>query len=93
MLLSNAATVNAMPRLEIYTDDVLCTHGVTVGDLDETVLFYLQSRGLSKEKARSILLKAFATVVLDKISCGVMKEVMGNMCPHSIATILGEYHG
>ena len=93
MLLSNAATVNAMPRLEIYTDDVLCTHGVTVGDLDETVLFYLQSRGLSKDKARSILLKAFATVVLDKISCGVMKEVMGNMCPHSIATILGEYHG
>ena len=67
ILLSDAATVNTKPQLEIFADDVKCSHGCTIGQLDEEGLFYLQSRGISKEMARSLLVHAFAIDILAHI--------------------------
>jgi Fe-S cluster assembly protein SufD len=68
LLLSNLAEMDVKPELEIYADDVKCSHGSTTGQLDETPLFYLMSRGISKDDARRLLLEAFLVEVLDKIS-------------------------
>lgn len=64
ILLSDNATVNTKPQLEIYADDVKCSHGCTVGQLDEEALFYLRSRGISEKAAKSLLVHAFAIDVL-----------------------------
>ncbi|MFQ5423792.1 MAG: Fe-S cluster assembly protein SufD [Phycisphaerae bacterium] len=60
LLLSESALVDSKPQLEIFADDVKCTHGATVGQIDEEAVFYLQSRGLSRDAARSLLIYAFA---------------------------------
>jgi Fe-S cluster assembly protein SufD len=67
VLVSDEASVNSKPQLEIFADDVKCSHGCTVGSLDEEALFYLRSRGLSQENARSLLLRAFALDILENI--------------------------
>jgi len=67
LLLSRKAEVNAKPDLEIYADDVKCAHGATVGQLDEIALAYLRSRGIDKDTARAMLLRAFALQILDRI--------------------------
>ncbi|MFZ9029057.1 MAG: SufD family Fe-S cluster assembly protein, partial [Crocinitomicaceae bacterium] len=59
VLLSDDATVNSKPELEIYADDVKCSHGSTTGQLDEEAVFYLRSRGLSENSARQLLVTAF----------------------------------
>jgi Fe-S cluster assembly protein SufD len=74
ILLSNNATINTKPQLEIFADDVKCSHGCTTGQLDEESLFYLRARGLDKEQARALLLTAFAGEVLDKISLESLKN-------------------
>lgn len=68
LLLSNLTEMDVKPELEIYADDVKCSHGTTTGQLDETPLFYLMSRGISKEDARRLLLEAFVGEVLEKIA-------------------------
>lgn len=68
LLLSEAATMNTSPQLEIYTDDVLCTHGATVGQLDQAALFYLRSRGIAKNRARQLLTTAFAQEITDQFA-------------------------
>jgi len=67
VLLSDNATVNAKPQLEIFADDVKCSHGCTVGQLDEDALFYLQSRGIAEKVAHSLLVRAFATDILEHV--------------------------
>ena len=67
ILLSDDATINTKPQLEIFADDVKCSHGCTVGQLDEEALFYLRTRGISKEHAQSMLLSAFAEDVVMQI--------------------------
>lgn len=67
ILLSEDAIVNTKPQLEIWADDVKCSHGCTVGQLDEEALFYLQARGIDKIQAKGLLLHAFAGEVLEKI--------------------------
>lgn len=67
ILLSGAASVNTKPQLEIFADDVKCSHGCTIGRLDEESLFYLRSRGVSEASARALLLHGFALDILDKI--------------------------
>ena len=67
ILLSDGASVNTKPQLEIFADDVKCSHGCTVGQLDEEGMFYLRSRGIREEKARSLLVHAFAMDVLEHI--------------------------
>jgi Fe-S cluster assembly protein SufD len=77
LLLSDGCLVNSNPQLEIYADDVKCTHGSTIGQLDAESLFYLRSRGLSFEVARAILIQAFAGEVLDQIKVEpIRKEVV-----------------
>jgi Fe-S cluster assembly protein SufD len=67
LLLSDEALVDTKPELEIFADDVKCTHGATIGQLDEAALFYLRSRGLSPEVGRSLLIHAFAAEVIGRI--------------------------
>jgi len=67
ILLTNASAVNTKPQLEIWADDVKCSHGCTTGQLDEEALFYLQSRGIQKETARAMMLYAFAAELLQNI--------------------------
>lgn len=67
ILLSEKATVNTKPQLEIWADDVKCSHGCTTGQLDEEALFYLRARGISREAARAMMLYAFAGEVVEKI--------------------------
>lgn len=68
ILLSEKATVNTKPQLEIWADDVKCSHGCTTGQLDEEALFYLRARGISKDAARAMMLYAFAGEITDKIA-------------------------
>lgn len=68
ILLSENASVNTKPQLEIFADDVKCSHGCTIGRLDEDALFYMRSRGISEQAATSLLLHGFAIDILDKIN-------------------------
>jgi Fe-S cluster assembly protein SufD len=79
ILLSKEAHVDTKPQLEIYADDVRCTHGATVGQLDEESVFYLRSRGISKENAVSVLIRAFANDIFEEIKTEQLKEHLNNM--------------
>lgn len=68
LLLSPTATIDSKPQLEIFADDVKCTHGATIGQLRQDAMFYLRSRGLPETEARALLVYAFAAEVLEKIS-------------------------
>ncbi len=67
LLLSDEAVANSQPQLEIYADDVKCTHGSTVGQLDDEAVFYLRSRGIGLEAARSLLTYAFAADLVERV--------------------------
>jgi Fe-S cluster assembly protein SufD len=67
LLLSDDAQIDTKPQLEIYADDVKCTHGATIGQIDESALFYLRSRGIDEASARKLLLLAFANECLDRM--------------------------
>jgi Fe-S cluster assembly protein SufD len=79
ILLSDKATVNTKPQLEIWADDVKCSHGCTTGQLDEEALFYLQSRGIDKNTARAMILYAFAAGVLDTIPNENLKQFIDGL--------------
>ncbi|MGB3562924.1 MAG: Fe-S cluster assembly protein SufD [Thermoanaerobaculia bacterium] len=74
LLMSPDALCNSQPQLEIFADDVKCTHGSTVGQLDDTAVFYLRSRGIGEEAARSLLTYAFASDIVDRIKVGSVKR-------------------
>ena len=74
LLLSDDATIDTKPQLEIFADDVKCTHGATVGQLDAEQLFYLRSRGLDREAARALLTFAFANDVVGRIPVELLRE-------------------
>ncbi len=74
LLLSADAQVDTRPQLEIYADDVKCSHGATVGQIDENMLFYLRSRGVGLELARNLLIHGFAQEVIEKISIAAVRE-------------------
>jgi len=76
LLLSSDAEVDTKPQLEIYADDVKCSHGVTVGQLEEKSVFYLQSRGIDDESARNILTFAFANEMVDKVENAELKALL-----------------
>jgi Fe-S cluster assembly protein SufD len=76
ILLSDTATMNSKPELEIYADDVKCSHGSTTGQLDEDAVFYLRSRGLSHKGAIALLLTAFASDVLEQVSDEGLRAVL-----------------
>jgi Fe-S cluster assembly protein SufD len=74
ILISDDATVNAKPELEIYANDVKCSHGTSTGKVDENALFYLKARGIGEENARKLLLQAFAHEVIDQLKNEAIKE-------------------
>jgi Fe-S cluster assembly protein SufD len=76
LLLSEDATVNTKPQLEIHADDVKCTHGAAVGQLDKEALFYLRSRGLGEKEAHSMLTRAFASQVIDRVKLDWLRKVI-----------------
>jgi Fe-S cluster assembly protein SufD len=74
LLLDRGATANAKPELEIFADDVKCAHGATVGELDKTALFYLQSRGVPPVEAQALLMRAFLSDALESIPDAAARE-------------------
>lgn len=74
ILMSDDATINTKPQLEIYADDVKCSHGTSTGKVDEEALFYLKTRGVGEASARKLLLQAFAQELIDKIEVESLKE-------------------
>ena len=74
LVLSDEATINTKPELQIWADDVRCTHGATIGQLDSEMLFYLQSRGIGKKDARNLLIYAFAQDIVDRIKVQSLRD-------------------
>jgi Fe-S cluster assembly protein SufD len=92
LLLSKTAQVDAKPQLEIFADDVKCTHGATVGQLDQTALFYLKSRGVDADNAQQLLTYAFAADVLETIENETVRDALELVTLHrftSLATVTG----
>ncbi len=79
VLLSDFAAINAKPELEIYADDVKCSHGSTTGQLDEEALFYLRSRGISESLAKQILVRAFVSEVIEEIKNLYVKDKVAEL--------------
>lgn len=79
ILLTDDAKMDSKPQLEIYADDVKCSHGATVGQLDENALFYMQSRGIGKREARLLLMFAFAHEVIQNINVDALRERLDNL--------------
>ena len=79
LVLSDNAVVDTKPELQIWADDVRCTHGATIGQLDSEALFYLQSRGIGKREARSLLTYAFAQDVVDRIKVPALRDSLEKM--------------
>jgi Fe-S cluster assembly protein SufD len=73
LLLSDEALINTKPQLEIYADDVKCTHGATIGQMDRDALFYLRSRGIGEQSARSLMVYAFASEIVQRCKVGALR--------------------
>ncbi|MGE0569103.1 MAG: SufD family Fe-S cluster assembly protein, partial [Bacteroidia bacterium] len=78
ILLSDDATINTKPELEIYANDVKCSHGTSTGKIDEEALFYLKSRGIGEKSGRNLLLYAFASEVIDKINPEELRDYVSS---------------
>ena len=74
LLLSESAIIDSKPTLEILNDDVKCSHGSTIGQLNEEALFYLRARGIGEEQARSLLISAFASEIVDRMKVEPVRE-------------------
>jgi len=74
ILLSDKATINAKPQLEIFADDVKCSHGCTIGQLDDKAMFYMQSRGIPEKEAKALLMYAFSNEVIESIKIPELKQ-------------------
>ncbi len=89
VLISDRATVNSKPQLEIFADDVKCSHGCTIGQLDEEALFYLQSRGIPKKEAAALLMYAFANNVLESVRIPELKTRINKLIANKLGVRLG----
>ena len=85
LLLSEDARADSQPQLEIYADDVRCTHGATLGPLDDSALFYLQSRGISAENARGLLTYGFSVEILDRMNVPELREQIDSLVQARLA--------
>jgi Fe-S cluster assembly protein SufD len=85
VVLSSGATMNTKPQLEIYADDVKCSHGTTTGQLNDEALFYMRSRGIPKDEARTLLLYAFAQDVLSQIKIEPIREYLNQVVTQKLA--------
>ena len=89
IILSDKATINAKPQLEIFADDVKCSHGCTVGQLDETALFYMQQRGIPKKEAKALLMYAFSNAVIENIKIPEIKKRITAIIANKLGVKLG----
>ncbi len=89
ILISDKATINTKPQLEIFADDVKCSHGCTIGQLDEDAMFYLQSRGIPEKEARALLMYAFANNVLESVRIPELKMRINKLIANKLGVNLG----
>lgn len=89
ILIDDKATINAKPQLEIFADDVKCSHGCTIGQFDEDALFYLRSRGIGLKEARALLMYAFANTVLESVKIPELKVRINKLIANKIGVSLG----
>lgn len=87
ILLSDEAEIDVKPELEIFADDVKCSHGAASGELDKEQLFYMQSRGIGEEEAKQILIDAYVTDVIEKISDEKTQEWFKNLISGQVANV------
>jgi Fe-S cluster assembly protein SufD len=89
VLVSDKVTVNAKPQLEIFADDVRCSHGCTIGQLDEQALFYMQQRGIPKKEAKALLMYAFSNTVLESVRIPEVKNRINKLIAQKLNVNLG----
>lgn len=89
VLISDKATINAKPQLEIFADDVKCSHGCTIGQLDEDALFYMQQRGIPKKEGKALLMYAFANTVLESVKIPEVKQRITKIIANKLGVNMG----
>lgn len=89
ILIDDKATINTKPQLEIFADDVKCSHGCTIGQFDDEALFYLRSRGIPMKEARALLMYAFANTVLESVKIPEVKKRINKLIAKKIGVSLG----
>jgi Fe-S cluster assembly protein SufD len=89
ILLGNKSTINAKPQLEIFADDVKCSHGCTIGQLDETAMFYMQQRGIPKKEAKALLMYAFSNAVIENIKIPELKQRITKIIADQLGVKIG----
>ena len=79
VLISDSATINSKPQLEIFADDVKCSHGCTIGQLDKSALFYMQQRGIPKVEAEALLMFAFCSNAIKEVKIPALKRKINQL--------------
>ena len=89
ILLGDKATINAKPQLEIFADDVKCSHGCTIGQLDEDAMFYMQQRGIPQKEAKALLMYAFTNEVTSSIKIPELKSKIARIIADKLGVNMG----
>ena len=89
ILIDDKSSINTKPQLEIFADDVKCSHGCTIGQLDEDALFYLQSRGIPKKEAQGLLMYAFSNNVLKSVNIDSLKKRINKLIANKLKVNIG----
>lgn len=89
ILVSDKATINTKPQLEIFADDVKCSHGCTIGQLDESAMFYLRSRGIPEKEAKALLMYAFSNNVLSSVKIPEIKQRITKIIANKLGVRIG----
>ncbi|WP_396602824.1 Fe-S cluster assembly protein SufD [Algibacter sp. R77976] len=89
ILLSDKATINSKPQLEIFADDVKCSHGCTIGQLDDSAMFYMQSRGIPEKEAKALLMYAFSNDILSSVKIPELKQRITSIIANKLGVNIG----
>ena len=89
ILLSDKASINTKPQLEIFADDVKCSHGCTIGQLDESAMFYMRSRGIPEKEAKALLMYAFSNNVIKSVKIPELKQRITNIIANKLGVNIG----
>jgi Fe-S cluster assembly protein SufD len=89
ILTSDKATINTKPQLEIFADDVKCTHGCTIGQLDDSALFYMKQRGIPEKEAKALLMFAFSNNVISSVKIPELKERITKLIAKKLGVDIG----
>jgi Fe-S cluster assembly protein SufD len=92
LLLSDDARIDTKPQLEIHADDVKCTHGATIGQIDEDALYYLRSRGIDEAAARKLLLYAFASECVDRVKEPPVRQFIEGVIQQRLLSMVRDAH-